>query len=151
MIENKRWVYFGNGNKINNRYWHTWDWQRLSKLNNNNRDVQTLISLPKWFERGRQVINCEWILGMKINDTIIILNGSPRMHSKNYLSINLRLSTNFSSGSIYTQIVWRSLFCFQKFDAAGLQFWCQFWRRRQWRQRRRRQQWQQWRRAQRQC
>ena len=88
--------------------------------------MQIFTNLHKWVERGRQVINVELILGMKINDTIIILNGSPRMHSKNYLSINLRLSTNFSSGSIYTQIVWRSLFCFQKFDAAGLQFWCQF-------------------------
>ena len=47
---------------------------------------------------------------MKINDTIIILNGSPQMHPKNYLSRNLRQSTNFSSGSSCTQIAWGSLF-----------------------------------------
>ena len=72
--------------------------------------MQTFTNLPKWVERGRQVRNGEWISGMKINDTTSILNGSPRMHPKNYLSRNLRQSTNFSSGSSCTQIAWGSLF-----------------------------------------
>ena len=108
MIEDKLWVYFGNGNKVNNSYWHTWHWQRPPKLNNNNQDVQTFTNLPKWVDRGCQVRNGEWILWMKINDTIILLNRSPQMHLKIYLSRNLRQSTNFSSGSSCTQIAWRS-------------------------------------------
>ena len=72
--------------------------------------MQTFTNLPKWVERGQQVRNGEWISGMKINDTIIILNVSPRMHPKHYLSRKLRKSTNFSSGLNCTQIRWRSLF-----------------------------------------
>ena len=47
---------------------------------------------------------------MKINGTIIILDVLPQMHLKNYLYRNLRQPINFSSGSICTQIAWRSIF-----------------------------------------
>ena len=88
MIEDKWWVYFGNGNKVNNIYWHTWDRQIPSNLNNNNWDVQTFANLPKWVERGLQVIF--WVhtrQSIDNNDCVIYF------HPQNPLTISHLSST----------------------------------------------------------